>query len=393
MFLCLCQRGRKHKRRLNMLLERFRLRALCASFACEYIPFQEMSSCVLGGAASRHRHRAATVTVDNHDAVAWRLNIHLLSTSKRLAAGHGQHLPPISGNHDCGVWRLNTSFLCSGTGLAAYHHYLPIASQVTGSGRLNIPSRLTINGRTPRNGCLIGGHQFIRRFRAVTVNSHDRAFTDSHMHYLSRIGSKGTCSISQTEGTCWNCQKHVYLDVFFCPSCSAIQPPDQSKDYFQIMSSERTFMVNVQKLQEQYRNLQRLLHPDYFSQKSQKERDLAEKQSSLVNKAYRTLLTPLSRGLYLLKLNGIALGEGTDSDAEMPFIVEIMEINEKLEDALDESKVQDIGNFIDAKYEELTEDVSKAFEKGDVQEAKLLLIKMKYFSNLQEKVKIKIMPR
>ncbi|XP_078523414.1 iron-sulfur cluster co-chaperone protein HscB [Lissotriton helveticus] len=372
-----------------MLLERIRLRSFCASFPCEYIRFQEKR----GDAASRHEHRAATVTFDNDDAVAWRFNTYLLSTSKRLAARHPNHLPPISGNHDLGAWRINVSFLCTDTGLAVRHHHLPIASQSTESGRLNTLSRLTINGRTPRHACLTVGHQFIRYFRAVTVNAHDPALTYSHMHYLSRTGSKGTCSMSKTEGTCWNCQNHVQLDLFFCPTCSAIQPPDQSKDYFQIMNSERTFMVNVQKLQEQYRNHQRLLHPDYFSQKSQKERDLAEKQSSLVNKAYRTLQTPLSRGLYLLKLNGIELGEGTDSDAEMPYIVEIMEINEKLEDALDESEVQDIGNVIDAKYEELTEDVSKAFEKGDVQEAKLLLIKMKYLSNLQEKVKIKIMPR
>ncbi|KAJ1092649.1 hypothetical protein NDU88_005759 [Pleurodeles waltl] len=376
-------------RRIVMLLERFTLRALCAALAREYRPLLEKCPCALGCAASRHGHSAAIVTVNNHDAVTWRLNTYLLSTSKRLAARHHHHLPTTSAYHDFGDWRPNI-FLCSATGLAADQHYLPIASQGTGSERLSTP-RLT-SGRTPRHACFLGGHQFIRRFRAVTINAHDPAFIYSHTHYLSKMGSKGTYSMSQSDGTCWNCQKHVHIDLFFCPSCSAIQPPDPSKDYFQIMNSERTFTVNVRTLQKQYRNLQRFLHPDYFSQKSQKERDLAEKQSSLVNKAYRTLLTPLSRGLYLLELNGITIGEGTDTDVDMPFIVEVMEINEKLEDALDETEVQDIGNFIDAKYEELTEDVSTAFEKGDVQDAKLLLIKMKYFSNLQEKVKTKLMP-
>ncbi|XP_078541441.1 uncharacterized protein LOC144826833 [Lissotriton helveticus] len=235
MFLCLRPRDRKHKRRLKMLLERFRLRQFCASFPCEYIRFQEKSTCALGGAAFRHEHRAATVTADNDDAVAWRFNTYLLSTSKRLTARHYHHIPPISGNHDLGAQRINI-FLSTDTGLAFSHHYLHIASQGTGSGRLNTPSRLTINERTPWHAYLMVGHQFICYFRAVTVNAHNTAFTYNHMHYLSRTGSKGTCSMSQSEGTCWNCQNHVHLEIFFCPTCNAIQPPDQSKDYFQIMN-------------------------------------------------------------------------------------------------------------------------------------------------------------
>ncbi|XP_042300287.1 iron-sulfur cluster co-chaperone protein HscB-like, partial [Sceloporus undulatus] len=41
------------------------------------------------------------------------------------------------------------------------------------------------------------------------------------------------------------------------------------------------------------------------------------------------------------------------------------------------------------KREELTESVTRAFDRGDLQEAKSLLAKMKYFTNLEEKVKAK----
>ncbi|XP_029475205.1 iron-sulfur cluster co-chaperone protein HscB isoform X2 [Rhinatrema bivittatum] len=94
----------------------------------------------------------------------------------------------------------------------------------------------------------------------------------------------------------------------------------------------------------------------------------------------------------MLKLNGIELEERTDSGMEREFLTEIMEFNEKLAEANTEAELQDIGNIVRVKHEELTDDVNKAFMKGDLQKAKVLLAKMQYFSNLVDKVKEKMIP-
>ncbi|XP_061459490.1 iron-sulfur cluster co-chaperone protein HscB isoform X2 [Rhineura floridana] len=122
------------------------------------------------------------------------------------------------------------------------------------------------------------------------------------------------------------------------------------------------------------------------------EQDFSKQHSSLVNKAYRTLLNPLSRGLYLLELNGIELVKGTDTEADPEFLLEIMEINEKLSDANNDAKIEEMENFIAAKQEALTKGVRRAFDQDDLQEAKKLLAKMKYFANLEEKLKRKKIP-
>nr|XP_009670627.1 PREDICTED: iron-sulfur cluster co-chaperone protein HscB, mitochondrial isoform X2 [Struthio camelus australis] len=109
---------------------------------------------------------------------------------------------------------------------------------------------------------------------------------------------------------------------------------------------------------------------------AEKEQYYSEQHSSLINKAYQTLLNPLSRGLYLLELNGIQLAQETDCDADPEFLMEIMEINEKLAEPNNEGTLEETETLI----------------KDDLQEAKKLLAKMKYFANLEDKLKNKKIP-
>ncbi|XP_061459489.1 iron-sulfur cluster co-chaperone protein HscB isoform X1 [Rhineura floridana] len=204
--------------------------------------------------------------------------------------------------------------------------------------------------------------------------------------------SLASCSASSS---CWSCGlalPSASSPPRFCPSCRALQPPEPCADLFRLMGCKRTFQVDQGRLQQRFRSLQRALHPDYFSQRPQTEQDFSKQHSSLVNKAYRTLLNPLSRGLYLLELNGIELVKGTDTEADPEFLLEIMEINEKLSDANNDAKIEEMENFIAAKQEALTKGVRRAFDQDDLQEAKKLLAKMKYFANLEEKLKRKKIP-
>uniref|UniRef100_A0A8C8VLF2 HscB mitochondrial iron-sulfur cluster cochaperone n=1 Tax=Pelusios castaneus TaxID=367368 RepID=A0A8C8VLF2_9SAUR len=198
---------------------------------------------------------------------------------------------------------------------------------------------------------------------------------------LPAVASRLHCAErdSSPASRCWSCGSPFPARgglPRFCPACQALQPPEPRPDLFRIMGCDCSFNIDVQQLQQRFRSLQRSLHPDYFSQRSQKERDFSEQHSSLVNRAYRTLLSPLSRGLYLLELNGVELAEGTDSDIEVEFLKEIMEINERLVEPQNVAKIEEIESLIE----------------GDLQEAKKLLVKLKYFENLEEKVKSKKNP-
>ncbi|XP_011371682.1 iron-sulfur cluster co-chaperone protein HscB, mitochondrial isoform X2 [Pteropus vampyrus] len=178
-----------------------------------------------------------------------------------------------------------------------------------------------------------------------------------------------SCNAASLEGSnsahCWNCGGPggpLRGDGFFCPQCRALQPPDPTRDHFSLMDCNRSFRVDTVKLQHRYQQLQRLVHPDFFSQRSQ------------------------------LKLHGIEIPEGTDYEMDRQFLVEIMDINEKLAEAQSEAAMKEIESIVRAKQKELTDNVSRAFEQDDFEKAKEILTKMKYFSNVEEKIKLKKIP-
>ena len=105
-----------------------------------------------------------------------------------------------------------------------------------------------------------------------------------------------------------------------------------------------------------------------------------------MNKAYSTLLKPLSRGLYLLELHGLSLDEN-DIPADPKFLMVIMDINEELAEADSIEAIEEIGLTNQKVLGELIAKLSEAFRSKDVSKAKDLLAELKYYANIHEKVK------
>ena len=107
--------------------------------------------------------------------------------------------------------------------------------------------------------------------------------------------------------------------------------------------------------------------------------------SSHVNNGYQNLLKPLNRALYLLEIHGKPLKEG-EINLDAIFLAEIMEINEEVGEAetpVDLSGISQHNKKILGQY---VDNVSKAFAKDDLVQARALIAKMKYYSNIQDRI-------
>ncbi|EDO47472.1 predicted protein [Nematostella vectensis] len=224
--------------------------------------------------------------------------------------------------------------------------------------------------------------------RRITTNRYyyNRSLRSGSVRLLSSVCTKECCC--SRPRTCWKCHSNLFGHAdFFCPSCDVIQPPEGDANYFEIMDRPEGFRIDTEVLTKDYRDLQMKLHPDRFSLQAEEEQNFSALQSSVVNQAYRTLLKPLSRGLYLLKIHGESIEEGDISSCNAKFLMEIMEINEKIEDASNDKNIQVIEDENNAKIQRCTHDVAEAFEEGNIMAAKEHLCKLKYYTNISNQIK------
>ncbi|XP_065054297.1 iron-sulfur cluster co-chaperone protein HscB-like [Rhopilema esculentum] len=196
------------------------------------------------------------------------------------------------------------------------------------------------------------------------------------------------CGVRSANRTCWNCNREIGTEIFFCDLCKKIQPPLTELSFFQIFRSPEIYGANVRDLTIQYRELQGMIHPDKFGSSLEEERQYSAEQSSLINKAYNTLIDPLTRAVYLLSLNGVEIGEeNTVGDTE--FLMEVMETNEKLSEVKTSKDLDDIRKINNDAIDSCIENLFISFENRDFAAAKEWTIKFRYYRNILEIVKEK----
>lgn len=101
----------------------------------------------------------------------------------------------------------------------------------------------------------------------------------------------------------------------FCSACGKVQPP-VPVDYFTFFGFPRKLNIDTAKLEREFYDLSRRLHPDIYAQAESREQEWSLQQSSLLNDAYRTLKDPVKRTQYLLRLEGVEVEEQSMSATE-----------------------------------------------------------------------------
>ena len=197
--------------------------------------------------------------------------------------------------------------------------------------------------------------------------------------------------IEQTNGTktsCWSCGE--MLAAHFCESCGRVQPPGPT-DYFSFFGLPRKLNIDTDKLERDFYQFSRKLHPDVFARATDKEQDWSLQKTSQLNDAYRTLKDPILRTEYLLKLEGVHMEEqskqatekaretGEIKKQQMPpdLLEEVFELNVQLEEARmnknmgekDESVTRDLQQAkknLEEKYSSLDQELCGYWDEWDV---------------------------
>jgi molecular chaperone HscB len=139
---------------------------------------------------------------------------------------------------------------------------------------------------------------------------------------------------------CWSCSIGHNDSTLFCPHCSKIQPPPGG-DYFSVFDLKPKLDLDLAALEIEFHRLSRKLHPDRFARALDNEKQWSLADTALLNDAYRTLRDPLRRTEYLLKLEGLEVGEESAADrkdrkdpSRVPadLLEEVFDLNMQLEE-------------------------------------------------------------
>ena len=186
---------------------------------------------------------------------------------------------------------------------------------------------------------------------------------------------------------CWNCNVDAAQGDLFCPGCSKIQPPTQI-NHFTRLHMPHDFDLGLKKLEVAYFAMQTKLHPDRFSNKSEKEKLYSMQQSMSVNEAYETLKNPLSRAEYLLKLEGVIVN--ADNSAIKPsqaLLMESLEMRERLFESNSPEEIRQIAIENMENKLETIDSIKQNFIERNLEDAAQNTIKLRYLEKLAEEIK------
>jgi len=163
--------------------------------------------------------------------------------------------------------------------------------------------------------------------------------------------------------------------------------PDFKQNYFELFDLPQQFELDKAALGARYRQLQQELHPDRFAGRTDHEQRVAVQYSALVNEAHETLSRPLGRALYLLQLSGMSAEEVAAQQVDGGFLIEQMELREKLEsidDLVDpEAVMEHLMDEISSDTRNHQAEFVAAYQAGDIAAAASACVKMQYLDKLQ----------
>jgi molecular chaperone HscB len=122
-----------------------------------------------------------------------------------------------------------------------------------------------------------------------------------------------------------------------------------TQNYFELFNLPEKFQIDSVKLQENYRSIQKEIHPDRFATSTENEKTQSMIKSTQVNDAYQTLKSTTKRAKYILSLHKSVEKITLPPD----FLMQQMEWEEHLEDIEKNNKELDQFKLaINKKYEE-----------------------------------------
>jgi len=153
-------------------------------------------------------------------------------------------------------------------------------------------------------------------------------------------------------------------------------------NYFEIFGLPVQLKVDKTELPKKFFELSRKFHPDFYANSTPSEQQRALEITASLNKAFKTFQNPDETIKYVLQLKGL-LEEEEKFQLPPEFLMEVLEINEKLMDAGEDPALKlNLQSAIDNLQSEIyapVKEIIELYKDNITTEEELLQVKEYYY--------------
>ncbi len=162
-------------------------------------------------------------------------------------------------------------------------------------------------------------------------------------------------------------------------------------NFFELFDLSVSYDVDLNKIQQQYMNLQMQVHPDKFANGSDHEKRLSMQQTSWLNEAQATLKDDVLRAAYLLKLKDLDINLENETTVDMNFLMQQLEMRERLEH-IDRDEINSL-NELDSMAKEVKQSstdmmvaFSQAYQDNKFDDAREWISKLQFMQKAKKEI-------
>ncbi|HJP64057.1 MAG TPA: Fe-S protein assembly co-chaperone HscB [Mucilaginibacter sp.] len=129
-------------------------------------------------------------------------------------------------------------------------------------------------------------------------------------------------------------------------------------NYFEFYNIPESFHPDVASLKKKFYQLSKQYHPDFYANESDEKQQEILELSTINNKAWQTLSDPAKRLEYILRQHGL-LVDGAKPQLPADFLMEMMDVNERLMEVDDTGELASINNEVMAVDDDINTQLHK----------------------------------
>jgi molecular chaperone HscB len=156
---------------------------------------------------------------------------------------------------------------------------------------------------------------------------------------------------------------------------------------FELFGLPAVFSLDQEMLAKAYRDIQSQVHPDRFAHAGDAERRASLQWTTRVNEAFQVLKNPVSRARHLLELQGVDVAFETNTAMPTEFLMQQMELREKLEEAGDAKTLDALRKDLLSARNFLQREIARTIDtERDYKGAADLVRKLQFLHRLDEEI-------